>query len=179
MCQNTLSGCLRKSFCFGQHQFCQLLTRLRRGLWVERNTHTHNKIMRWEPMFVETKPLAYDPFHVIALVGTFGGFFADNQAQTCVSEMIALRLRYLHKMARTLFFKCENGRELFRFQQSVGFAKARVQLHSQAFATFGAASCQNSATTASFRAYQKAVGAFAFGNRRLVSAFHDENPKSI
>lgn len=124
-------------------------------------------------MFVATKPITNHTFHVVAFVGTFVGFFADNQAQTWVFKSIVCRLHHLNEAARTLFFKRENGRKFFRFQQSVGFTKAIVQLHSQAFATFGAACCQNSATATSFRANQKTVCAFAFGNGGLISTFHD------
>ena len=47
------------------------------------------------------------------------------------------------------------------------------KLYSQAFAAFGATSSQYCATTTSFGANQEAVGAFTFGNGRLISAFHD------
>ena len=47
------------------------------------------------------------------------------------------------------------------------------KLYSQAFAAFGATGSQYCATTAGFGANQEAVGAFAFGNGRLISAFHD------
>ena len=51
--------------------------------------------------------------------------------------------------------------------------KQLSNLYGQAFAAFGAAGCQYGAAAAGFGAYQKAVRAFAFGNRGLVSAFHD------
>lgn len=47
------------------------------------------------------------------------------------------------------------------------------KLYSQAFAAFGSTGSQYCATTAGFGANQEAVGAFAFGNGRLISAFHD------
>lgn len=63
-----------------------------------------------------------------------------------------------------LFTQSKNGRKFCRFEQTIRFTKAIIQeLHSQAFATFGAACSQNCATTASFRANQEAVSAFAFG----------------
>ncbi len=53
------------------------------------------------------------------------------------------------------------------------FRSGSPKLHCQAFAAFGATGCQYCATTAGFGADQEAVGAFAFGNGRLISAFHD------
>jgi hypothetical protein len=46
------------------------------------------------------------------------------------------------------------------------------RLNSQAFATFGATSIDNSASSAGFHAHQKAMGASATCFRRLVCAFH-------
>ncbi|SNB83423.1 Uncharacterised protein [Kingella negevensis] len=133
-----------------QHQFCKLLTRLSYGFLVKRHANAYHIIMRWQAVFMLSEPIAYHSFHKIAAIGAFGGFFADHQTQSCMTKRIICRLQHLQETARTLFSQCKNGREIFRFQQSVCFTEAIVQLHSQAFTTFGTACCQYCATAASF-----------------------------
>lgn len=55
----------------------------------------------------------------------------------------------------------------------IAFRSGNPRLHCQAFAAFGATCCQDCTAAAGFGADQEAVGAFAFGNGRLISAFHD------
>jgi hypothetical protein len=66
-------------------------------------------------------------------------------------------------------------------QTSHGASVARLSHHQnlngQALAAFGATSIDDSAATASFHAYQKAMGTGATSFRRLVSAFHNFSKK--
>lgn len=86
-------------------------------------------------------------------------------------------VKNLYQLAGALPFQCKNGRKIFRFQQAAGFAETVCQLNGQTFAAFGTAGSQYGTAAAGFGTHQKTVGAFAFGNGRLVSTFHVGIPK--
>ena len=72
-------------------------------LAFKQHAHAHHKIFGGQFVLMQPKPFAYHAFHVVAFVCPFGGFFADHQAQTRVSERIVFRLQHGKKGARTLF----------------------------------------------------------------------------
>ena len=98
-----------------QHHFAQFLPGLRRTVFIERLAHAHHKIVRRQNALMPPKPFADDPFHIVAAVGAFGGFFADHQTESGKALHIVFQAQYLQKFPRTLLTKCKNGRELFRF----------------------------------------------------------------
>ena len=98
-----------------QHHFAQFLPGPWRAVFIEYLSDAHHKIVRRQNALMPPKPFADDPFHVVAAVGAFGGFFADHQTESGKTLHIVFQAQHLQKFPRTLLTKCKNGRELFRF----------------------------------------------------------------
>ena len=82
------AGCSSAFF----HQLGQLVAGFRGGFLIKRLTHAHNEIMRRQLVLIQSEPVADDALHIIAVVGAFGGLFADDQTKARMAERVVCGL---------------------------------------------------------------------------------------
>lgn len=58
---------------------------------------------------METEPIADDAFHVVAFVGAFGGFLADDQTQARMPQAVVAGLRNMEQVAAFAVSQRKNG----------------------------------------------------------------------
>ena len=56
---------------------------------------------------IQPEPVADDALHVIAVVGAFGGLFADDQAKARMAERVVCGLGDLQQIAATSVFNAK------------------------------------------------------------------------
>ena len=91
------------------HQLGKLVSGFRGCFTIKRLTHAHNKIMRRQLVLIQSEPVADDALHIIAVVGAFGGLFADDQAKARMAERIVCGLGDLQQIAAASVFQRKNG----------------------------------------------------------------------
>lgn len=65
--------------------------------------------MRRQLVAVAAEPIADDTFHVIAFVGTFGGFLTDHQPQARMTQTVVTGLRHVQQIAAFAVSQRKNG----------------------------------------------------------------------
>ena len=96
------------SFACG-HQLLQLPACIGGVFAVEGFVDAHDEIVGRQLVFVGSEPLADNAFHIVAFVGAFGGFFADNQAESGMAETVAAESGYLDQVAAFTVSQRKNG----------------------------------------------------------------------
>lgn len=99
-----LAACL-----FFTHKLGKLLARLCGVCRIESLPDAHNKVMRRQAVAVESEPVADHAFHIIACIGAFGGFLADDHAQTRMIQTVVRCLGNLQQIAASSVSECKNG----------------------------------------------------------------------
>lgn len=83
------------------------------GFWgsfpIKRLTYAHNKIMRRQLVLIQPEPVADDALHIIAVMGAFGGLFADDQTKARMAERVVYGLGDLQQIAAASVFQRKNG----------------------------------------------------------------------
>ena len=125
-----LSGCLTAAAVWvRRHQRGKFAAGFGAVFTSESGADAHDIVARGQAVFAASEPFADDALHVVAFYGALGSFFTDYQSQPCVPRHIGIGLQHLDEAAGTLLPKCENGRKLFRCEQSVCLAEAVVQFY--------------------------------------------------
>lgn len=65
--------------------------------------------MRWQLVLIQPEPVADDALHIIAVMGTFGGLFADDQTKARMAERVVCGLGDLQQIAVASVFQRKNG----------------------------------------------------------------------
>ena len=99
------AGCSSAFF----HQLGKLVSGFRSSFLIKRLTHAHNKIMRRQLVLIQPEPVADDALHVIAVMGAFGGLFADDQTKARMAERVVCGLGDLQQIAAASVFQRKNG----------------------------------------------------------------------
>ena len=76
---------------------------------VECQADAYDEIMRRQAVFVQSEPVADDALHVIAVMGAFGGLFADDQTKARMAERVVCGLGDLQQIVAASVFQRKNG----------------------------------------------------------------------
>lgn len=76
---------------------------------VECQADAYDEIMWWQAVFVQSEPVADDALHIIAVMGAFGGLFADDQTKARMAERVVCGLGDLQQIAAASVFQRKNG----------------------------------------------------------------------
>lgn len=99
------AGCSSAFF----HQLGKLVSGFRGSFPIKRLTHAHNKIMRRQLVLIQPEPIADNALHIIAVMGAFGGLFADDQTKARMAERVVCGLGDLQQIAAASVFQRKNG----------------------------------------------------------------------
>ena len=91
------------------HQLGKLVSGFRSSFPIKRLTYAYNKIMRRQLVLIQPEPVADDALHIIAVMGAFGGLFADDQAKARMAERVVCGLGDLQQIAAASVFQRKNG----------------------------------------------------------------------
>lgn len=65
--------------------------------------------MRRQLVLIQSEPVADDALHIIAVMGTFGGLFTDDQTKARMAERVVCGLGDLQQIAAASVFQRKNG----------------------------------------------------------------------
>lgn len=74
-------------------------------------------------MLIQPEPIADDALHIIAVMGAFGSFFADNQTKARMAERVVCGLGDLQQIAAASVFNAKTDEKSSVFNKRYCFEK--------------------------------------------------------